>query len=309
MDDLESLTSLKSHSVIFDEINRWEESEGNSSSSSEEEEDKTSEEKKVKITLRTVVKASNRSYVPSRPCELRLERGDDVLILPVPRHMDFCIGKRLKDSKIGVVPLRVFSRTDREKEYDVVDSKIVKAIVNTYIRSGGQHSKHLKRFTQCVLSSNCRHARFLRDLKKPVSPKWYVADTKKYGRGVFASQDLRKGESVAICPYIVDTKDSMDGRFMDFAWDESGFSVMVLGCGSLLNHSDKHYNIEWRYRDAQFSADDPSIQFIVYETTRDVKKDEELKINYGDEYWSCETRKTMRKKKEELAAAAASDKY
>ena len=37
--------------------------------------------------------------------------------------------------------------------------------------------------------------------------------TRKYGRGVFASQDLRKGESVAICPYIVDTKDSMDGRF------------------------------------------------------------------------------------------------
>ena len=117
----------------------------------------------MKITLRSVVRTSNRSYVPSRPCELRLERGDDVLILPVPRHVDFCIGKRLKDSKIGVVPLRVFS--DREKEFDVVDSKIVKAIANVCIRSGGQHSKTLKRFTQCILSSDCRHARFLRDLK------------------------------------------------------------------------------------------------------------------------------------------------
>jgi len=218
---------------------------------------------------------------------------------PVPRCGRYCVAKRLKDEKVGVVPIRVFST-----QYDLLEniqSEIVKKMANKYIRSGGPHTRSLRSFTQCILSPRCRHSRFLRELKlkKTVQKKWYVADTKKYGRGVFASRDLRKGESIAVCPYIVDTQDSMGGRFMDLAWDESGFSVMVLGCGSLLNHSDKNANTQWRYRDGQFSADDPSIQFIVYETTRDVKKDEEFKINYGEEYWSCETRRGMRKKDEE----------
>lgn len=287
----EMLSSVKAHVLMFDEVRSMESEEADS-----EDDDET--EVKSKMTLRSVVKTSKQSYIPLRPCELRLELGDCVSILPIPRHNDFCIGKRLKDCKIGVVPLRVFSGIDLEDERisTPVDSKIVKAIANAYILSGGKYSYWLKRFTQCILSSNCRHSEFLRGLKKPVTPKWYVADTKKYGRGVFASRELRKGECIAICPYIVDTKDSMDGRFMDFAWDESGFSVMVLGCGSLLNHSDKNSNIEWRYRDGQFSADDPSVQFIVYETTRNVRKDEELKVNYGEEYWSCESRR----KKEEI---------
>ena len=47
--------------------------------------------------------------------------------------MDFCIGKRLKDSKIESYRFEFLS--DGEKEFDVVDSKIVKAIVNaTYVR-------------------------------------------------------------------------------------------------------------------------------------------------------------------------------
>lgn len=88
---------------------------------------------------------------------------------------------------------------------------------------------------------------------------WYVADTKRYGRGLFASRNILKGTIIDVCPYVVDRRNELRGRFLDFVWDEDEFSVLVLGCGSLFNHNDAP-NVSWFYRHEKFEHDDPISQ-------------------------------------------------
>ena len=92
MDELERLTSLKSHNEIFDEINKlskevYSEEEDEVKSSSSEEDESSEEEDYVEKRRRT-----SNDLTTFKTCELRLEQGDDALILPVPRHVDFVLG-------------------------------------------------------------------------------------------------------------------------------------------------------------------------------------------------------------------------
>ena len=134
------------------------------------------------------------------------------------------------------------------------------------------------------MSANCPHALFLRDMPPPDLKRYAIADTGRYGRGLFALTDFEAGEVVEVCPYIVDKSPELSGRFVDYVWDEQGFSVMVFGCGSLFNHSD-YPNCAWVYKDDAFCVDDPNEQFLIFFTTRAIMKGEELLVSYGDEYW------------------------
>ena len=139
----------------------------------------------------------------------------------------------------------------------------------------------------------CRR-RMAHDLPMSGADPWYVADTERYGRGVFASKRLDIGHVVASCPYVIDMDDVLGGRFLDFAWDEEGLSVLVLGCGSLFNHSD-HPNVDWVFENGFISIDEPASQLIHFYTNCFVEKDSELTINYGSEYWECPSRKGQKR--------------
>ncbi len=114
--------------------------------------------------------------------------------------------------------------------------------------------------------------------------KIYVTQSKikNAGRGVFASQDISKGEIIEVCPTleipnndIFNLSESILANYY-FSFDElEGMVYIVLGFGSLFNHS---YEPNATYKNI------PKDKLVEFQTIRNIKKDEEITIdyNYGD---------------------------
>lgn len=109
----------------------------------------------------------------------------------------------------------------------------------------------------------------------------YVKDTGTIkGRGVFALREFAEGEVVEQCPVIILLRayDQLPPRIqtMVFNWGNLAKTnpsyAMSLGYGSLYNH-DNPANLHY-----EAVPDCNIIQFI---TVRNIKKDEELTINYN----------------------------
>lgn len=109
--------------------------------------------------------------------------------------------------------------------------------------------------------------------------KTYIAKG-KYGKGVFAGQNLKKGELVHVAPAIKLSKGDMyfveNTVLNDYVYaaasEFDSHCWLAWGHGSLFNHADKeniHYEV----------VEDKSE--IHYFAKKNVKKDEELFINYG----------------------------
>lgn len=103
-----------------------------------------------------------------------------------------------------------------------------------------------------------------------------VLTTKQYGRGLYATRRIRKGEVVERSPVlVVDHPGQLNSTSMNvymFEW-RRGNSALALGLGSLFNHSEKRSNVTYNpvYQDLQ----------ILFVATRDIRKGEQLMINYG----------------------------
>lgn len=104
-----------------------------------------------------------------------------------------------------------------------------------------------------------------------------IKNTKKYGRGLYATRNFKKGEIIEVSPVVV--IDKMDTRLISdtnmnmyvFEWSKDS-SALALGYGSLFNHSKK-YNVS--YMNSFRSKE------IVFMTTRKIRKGEQLFIHYG----------------------------
>lgn len=99
------------------------------------------------------------------------------------------------------------------------------------------------------------------------------------GRGVFAEKDFKKGEVIEVCPLITDYKKNFaNSKIKDYTF-KSKFKpdqeVIVFGMCSMYNHSD-NYNVGHNQ--------DP--ENMIYIAARDIKKGEELYVNYGKNYWN-----------------------
>ncbi len=102
---------------------------------------------------------------------------------------------------------------------------------------------------------------------------------KDAGRGVFASIDIKKGEVVEVSPVlemqnddVFNLTESLLGNYY-FSFEERPKTVyIVLGFGSLFNHSEKP---SASYKNL---PEDTAIEF---RATRDIKKDEEITIDYN----------------------------
>jgi SET domain-containing protein len=113
--------------------------------------------------------------------------------------------------------------------------------------------------------------------------KVFVHPSPIHGLGVFAAQDISAGEIVEKSPLLKLEINDKDPLFADyrFWWEKDGkrlFYVVALGYGSLYNHSNQPmaYFIN--------NHEDFTIDFIAI---RDIKKGEEIFIDYGgEEYWS-----------------------
>lgn len=103
-----------------------------------------------------------------------------------------------------------------------------------------------------------------------------VKDTKKMGRGVFASDNIKKGETIEVAPILVlQFEDFVNTKwnllFEYYFWLDKEV-VLALGYASLYNHSLKTPNAKYK-----MNVKNRSIKFTAI---RDIKKGEEIFFNY-----------------------------
>lgn len=110
-------------------------------------------------------------------------------------------------------------------------------------------------------------------------PELYFGKSEIHGRGVFAAGDIVAGSLLEVCPVIIIPREqlpSIDATVLHdyyFFWgEEEQDACIVLGLGSLFNHSDKP-NAE--------CVPDYEHQNFQYFASRDIKAGEELTIDYN----------------------------
>jgi uncharacterized protein len=99
------------------------------------------------------------------------------------------------------------------------------------------------------------------------------------GRGVFSEKDFKKGEVIEVCPLITDYKKNFENsKIKDYTF-RSKFKkdqeVIVFGMCSMYNHSND-FNVH--------HTQDP--ENMIFTASKDIKKGEELYVNYGGDYWN-----------------------
>ena len=128
------------------------------------------------------------------------------------------------------------------------------------------------------------------------SDKIYLSESQipNAGRGVFAKVNIRKGEVIEICPVIVTPEDQEDiidaTMFINFTFRWKGKEMAIcLGFGSIYNHS-YHPN-------AKFDTDVKQ-KLMTFTALKDIKKDEEITINYNFENPNLEAHKWLKSVKD-----------
>ena len=103
-----------------------------------------------------------------------------------------------------------------------------------------------------------------------------VKNTGKYGRGIFATENFKKGDLIESAPIIVISKNEWEEmresilKNYVFRWGED--KALVLGYGALYNHS---FSPNARYLS---NKNNLTIDFSAY---KDIKAGEEILINYN----------------------------
>jgi SET domain-containing protein len=112
--------------------------------------------------------------------------------------------------------------------------------------------------------------------------KIIVKDSPLHGLGVFACTDLKQGDIIERCPYLVIDDDDLQeiNRLNDYLFtspDDKNDYLCVLGFGMIYNHGSQP-NAEWQ-------IDDDDNRFVCFAATRDIKAGDEILHDYGSEYW------------------------
>jgi len=121
------------------------------------------------------------------------------------------------------------------------------------------------------------------------------------GYGVFAAENINKGDFIGeytgvvqIADKLSEEEDEISGYETDYTWYyldelENGPDLEINGRleGNemrFINHSpDSNLDVEHTLHNGQW--------LIFFTAARDIKKDEQLLINYGDQYWEDDYRK------------------
>jgi SET domain-containing protein len=109
-----------------------------------------------------------------------------------------------------------------------------------------------------------------------------IGDT-EHGRGVIATAEIASGETIEVCPILELAEGDASGLLEDYTvalGDGSAGTALLLGYGSLYNHSDEP-NAEY------IATSEDAYSFVAL---RDIDAGEQVTISYGDEWWK--TRET-----------------
>lgn len=103
-----------------------------------------------------------------------------------------------------------------------------------------------------------------------------IKNTKKFGRGVFSTEEIKKGTLIEVSELIIfSKKDSVyfeETKIQSYVYSYKNGTAIALGIGSLFNHAD-NANISWELCTKKNK--------IFFKTNRNIKKGEQLFINYG----------------------------
>jgi len=126
----------------------------------------------------------------------------------------------------------------------------------------------------------------LNDIEQPIfNNKIYVNKSGIHGWGVFAKKEIKKGELIERSPVIIEEQyhlgyNSWGNKiYYQFSWEvprenDNCLYATALGYGSIYNHSDRP-NANWAF----YTSD---VKLILFYATRNIRKDEEIFIWYGD---------------------------
>ncbi len=108
-----------------------------------------------------------------------------------------------------------------------------------------------------------------------------IKDTGKYGRGIYATRDIKKGELIEVSPVLISCKN--EWKYLKktilfdycFTWGDNYEHIAIaLGYGSLYNHS---YTPNATFDN---NIDNFSIDFYALD---DIKDGDEITINYNED--------------------------
>ena len=112
--------------------------------------------------------------------------------------------------------------------------------------------------------------------------KYYIDETKKYGRGVYCGLPFRKNELIEECEILaLSHKDTItlqntDLKYYTFKYDESR-DCLVLGVGEIFNHSDQP-NVGYKLH--SLSDKEGSRKVMYFYALKDIDEGEQLMIDY-----------------------------
>lgn len=109
-----------------------------------------------------------------------------------------------------------------------------------------------------------------------------------YGRGVYAREDIKKGEVFEKAEIIEDKEQVLRGIILDYTFNlqSRGRNAMAFNAGSIYNHSDEP--------NAKYYLDDNK-NIIVFYALKDIGKDEEIIVSYGDKWWKIRGKEFKKK--------------
>lgn len=124
-------------------------------------------------------------------------------------------------------------------------------------------------------------------------PKIELRNSKIHGRGIFAKRYIYKGDIIEEIPLITDIleNDIKNTTLKDYAIQipsrfnngNNGLCGLMLGLGSLYNHSDEP-SAEWEFINEKK---------LLIRAIKNIYPDEEIFVNYGEHYWKIRNYKKM----------------
>jgi len=111
-----------------------------------------------------------------------------------------------------------------------------------------------------------------------------VISTCAFGHGIFTTKAIPADTTLDECPYLRISADECADTLDDYVFnlepsEEDGDSEvysLVLGWGSLFNHSYEHNTEYWH---------DTDRDLIVFHTIKKVSAGKQLFVNYGKDWW------------------------
>ena len=105
-----------------------------------------------------------------------------------------------------------------------------------------------------------------------------------FGHGIFTTKSIPADTTLEECPYLRINADECSDTLDDYVFNlekaedngEGDIYSLVLGWGSLFNHSDSHNTEYWH---------DTDRDLIVFHTIKKVAAGKQLFVNYGKDWW------------------------